>query len=100
MKFIIIILILAIVLIAGCTQQSMKIDFYSCTQDSDCTNVGCGCNCSGCGGFSYDEIINKKYVNEWYQEHNCSPPEFCPAVCCQPMTIVCENNTCGVKLTS
>jgi len=87
-----IILILAITLTAGCVEP--QIDFYSCSQDSDCINVGCGCHCSGCGGFSYDEIINKKYVNEWYQEHNCSPPQVCPMVCCPAMKIICEDNVC------
>jgi hypothetical protein len=72
-------------------------EMKSCESPEDCVPVGCGCSCSGCGGFDYDEIINKKYTEEWYSQQECSPPEICPQVCCQPMEIKCENNVCGVN---
>ena len=68
-----------------------------CEFDSDCVPVGCVCTCSGCGGFSYEDIINKKYTNAWYYQKNCKPAEICPMVCCGPTKAVCENNMCVVK---
>ena len=68
-----------------------------CTSAKDCVPVMCSCHCSGCGGFSYEDIVNKKYVDKWYKEHNCSPAIACPMVCCPPVIKVCEDNTCKVK---
>ena len=103
MKIIISILILAVLLVAGCAQEEVdysQIDFYSCNNASDCVPVDCSCSCSGCGGFSYDEIINKKYVEEWYEMKGCSSPQICPMVCCSPMKIVCDEGRCDVLLGS
>jgi hypothetical protein len=71
-----------------------------CVLASDCIPVACECHCSGCGGFSYEEIINKEHLNEWYEQHHCSPPVSCPNVCCQPMEIVCHDNRCKVKFVT
>ena len=105
MKLIIIVSVLAVVLIAGCSQYFVqeekdfsKIDFYSCMKASDCVPVDCGGGCSGGGGFPYDEIINKKYVNEWYQKNTCDEPGVGLTVTCPRMLITCENSTCGVKV--
>lgn len=68
-----------------------------CTSAKDCVPVMCICGCSGCGGFSYEDIVNKNYVDKWYNEHNCSPAMECPEVCCPPVIKVCEDNTCKVK---
>lgn len=68
-----------------------------CVADSDCVPVKCICRCSGCGGFSYEDIVNKKYVDAWYYQQGCKPPQICPAKCCLPRTIACENNVCVVK---
>jgi len=64
MKFLIPILILVIVFIAGCTEQSLTdIDFYSYTQDSDCIKVKGGC--CGCSAGGTATAINKNFEKEW-----------------------------------
>jgi len=68
-----------------------------CEHSSDCVPVGCECTCSGCGGFSYEDIVNKKYVDTWYNQQGCEPVQICPEVCCPRTTINCENNMCVVK---
>lgn len=68
-----------------------------CDTTSDCVPVGCRCHCSGCGGFSYEDVVNKDYVDKWYDEHNCSPARVCPEVCCTPVVTACEDNSCKVK---
>ncbi len=68
-----------------------------CITSDDCVPVGCRCHCSGCGGFSYEDIVNTNYVDKWYEDHNCSPAMECPSVCCSPVFVACENNTCLVK---
>jgi len=68
-----------------------------CESKNDCVPVGCGCSCSGCGGFSYEDVINKKFFDQWYQQHNCEPPRICLMVCCPQTTIVCENNRCAAE---
>lgn len=62
-------------------------------------SVECGCSCSGCGGFSYSDIVNKKYADKWYEKHNCerSYPRLCPMVCCPARTLTCNFFMCGVK---
>ena len=72
-------------------------DMKYCTSADDCAPVDCGCSCSGCGGFSYDDIVNKKYVDAWYYQQGCKSAEICPMVCCSPKTIACEDNYCIVK---
>jgi len=100
-----IILIITFLLIAGeflyykylfwksVTIEEMK----HCTSSEECVPVGCICRCSGCGGFSSEDVVNKKYVEAWYYKKGCKPPEICPMVCCKPVTIECENNLCVVK---
>ena len=79
-------------------QMVKKVDpMVACLTVDDCVAVDCGCSCSGCGGFSYDTVVNKKYEGVWYYERSCEKPELCPQVCCKPAEIVCENNMCGVR---
>ena len=73
--------------------QTMKY----CINDNDCTPVDCGCSCSGCGGFSYDDVVNKKYADAWYSQQCCKPAKICPLVCCPLRKVSCENNVCVVK---
>ena len=72
-------------------------EMRKCDTADDCVPVGCKCDCSGCGGFSSEDIVNKKYEDAWYQNHKCEKLQLCLEVCCQPRTIVCENNVCGSK---
>ncbi|MDD5221492.1 MAG: hypothetical protein PHV47_02750 [Candidatus Pacebacteria bacterium] len=74
------------------TPEEMRV----CDVNEDCIPVGCNCTCSGCGGFSYEDIINKEYKNDWYAQNNCSEPEICPMVCCEPAEIRCLNNQCSI----
>jgi hypothetical protein len=67
-----------------------------CETESDCIPVGCKCECSGCGGFDYDEVVNKKYVDHWYLNQGCEPPSFCLEVCCPVREIACQNQRCIV----
>jgi len=69
-----------------------------CSIPSDCVPVVCECECSGCGGFDYDDVVNKTMVDKWYQEHCPNDGRQCPQVCCKELTeIACENNTCVVE---
>jgi len=101
------------VLLLGCSQKkddnssNQSVDvrlMYSCSDASDCVAVGCGCRCSGCGGFSFDEIINKDYTDHWHELKGCEQadpdePVICPMVCCTPGEIVCVDGTCGFEAT-
>ena len=69
----------------------------SCSLKEDCIPVGCRCTCNGCGGFSYEEIINNKYETMWYFSHLCKKPEACDTGCCIPSEIACENGLCIVR---
>jgi hypothetical protein len=71
----------------------------TCNTASDCVPVGCRCTCSGCG-FSYEDIVNVEYADEWYAINGCSEPDVCPEVCCRGETAVCESGSCAVKLES
>ncbi|MBW2262078.1 MAG: hypothetical protein JRG91_08910 [Deltaproteobacteria bacterium] len=71
-------------------------DWKQCHEAEDCVPVGCGCSCSGCGGFSSEDIINKDHEDAWYEKKGCEPAHVCPEVCCPPMTIVCQDGQCGV----
>ncbi|NQU86631.1 MAG: hypothetical protein HQ541_12800, partial [Mariniphaga sp.] len=70
-----------------------------CNTADNCVVVACGCDCSGCGGFSYDDVVNKNYKDKWYEENNCKDifPRMCPEVCCPKREKVCKNNICKVK---
>ncbi|MCX6750530.1 MAG: hypothetical protein NTZ83_03665 [Candidatus Pacearchaeota archaeon] len=92
---IIILLIIGIYLFALSTISISKMKY--CISKEDCISVDCGCGCSGCGGFSYDDIVNKKYAKAWYLQQGCLPSGVCPEVCCMPRTIECENNACVAK---
>lgn len=70
-----------------------------CETKEDCVVVDCSCSCSGCGGFSYDDAINKKYTEAWYTKNLCTKSRVCPTECCPRSEIVCENNLCIVKTT-
>ena len=79
MKLLISILILAIVLIAGCTQQKQptRVIDYSCNIDSDCEikNVGNLC------GY-YPQCVNKDFIP--------NPPELDSVVCGFPAIDGCK----------
>lgn len=68
-----------------------------CFFASDCVAVDCGCVCSGCGGFPYDDVINKKYEDIWYEQQGCAKEKMCLTACCSPRSIACEKNVCVVK---
>lgn len=68
----------------------------SCDMNSDCIPVSCTCDCSGCGGFPYEDVVNKDYVDKWYQKEHCTKPKVCLMVCCAPRKAVCENSACVV----
>lgn len=108
-------LLSTIVFLSGCTQQPADATpepsqtetptpvpletMKYCESDEDCVPVTCSCYCSGCG-FPYEEIVNKKFVNEWYSQQECEIPTVCLEVCCPgPAGVKCENNQCKVKLT-
>jgi hypothetical protein len=80
-------------------RPSPPIAFHYCEDANDCVPVGCDCDCSGCG-FSYEDIINKDTVDDWYALEGCQPADACPEVCCRGETTVCEDNVCKVKLAS
>ena len=68
-----------------------------CDTPADCAPVSCGCSCSGCGGFDYEEIVRTGCVADWYADHACAPPTICPLVCCPERTVTCVNHMCGVS---
>ncbi len=70
------------------------VDMHECSSASDCVAVGCSCSCSGCGGFSSDDVINRASEQQWYEEQQCEPAHVCPEVCCPPRTIQCEAGRC------
>jgi len=70
-------------------------EMRTCDTAADCVPVGCACHCSGCGGFSSEDIVNKKYEDLWYESHACEKDRMCLEVCCQPLTLICENALCG-----
>ena len=63
---------------AGCGDEcNLLANMRSCSSAGDCTPVGCSCTCSGCGGFSYEDVVNKKCRDRWYEEHDCKPAKIC-----------------------
>ncbi|MFH1506006.1 MAG: hypothetical protein ABIE94_03360 [archaeon] len=91
--------VVAVLFVAGCqvTEPVHLEAMKYCTSADECVPVGCTCGCSGCGGFSYEDIVNEEYVDEWYSLQGCEPVDTCPEVCCMAATIACENNVCVVK---
>lgn len=74
------------------TAEAMR----QCQTAADCVPVACTCTCSGCGGFSSEDIINKHSEQAWYQQHQCNPSRvICPDVCCRSRRLVCEAGRCG-----
>ncbi len=71
-------------------------EWKACHEAEDCVAVGCSCSCSGCGGFSSEDVISKDFEEAWYEEKGCERVHVCPEVCCDPMTIVCQDGLCGV----
>lgn len=71
-------------------------EWKACHEAEDCVAVGCTCSCSGCGGFSFKDVISKDFEEAWYEEKGCERVHVCPEVCCDPMTIVCQDGLCGV----
>jgi hypothetical protein len=73
------------------TEEEMR----TCDSVDDCVPVGCSCECSGCGGFSSEDIVNRKYEDLWYEIHACEKEKVCLEVCCPDRALVCENGLCG-----
>jgi hypothetical protein len=71
-------------------------DWKACHEPEDCVAVGCGCSCSGCGGFSHEDVVSKDFEEAWYEKKGCEPATVCPQVCCPPMSIVCQDGQCAV----
>lgn len=95
---IVLIAVVAVIILLSAPRENITLSqMKSCQTADDCVAVGCGCTCSGCGGFSYEDIVNKDFVDQWYSQKGCQPAEVCPAVCCKPRTKVCENSVCMVK---
>ena len=92
---VVIFMVSLVLVVSGCTQ--IPEDIRYCEKAEDCVHVGCSCGCSGCGGFDYDDVVNKKYEDLWYMQENCSKTKTCLMVCCPPRYVDCENNTCVVK---
>lgn len=69
----------------------------ACQTASDCVPVRCRCKCSGCGGFAYDDVVNKAHENEWYERKGCPKQVACAEVCCVPSRLACEAGQCVVK---
>jgi hypothetical protein len=67
-----------------------------CETESDCIPVGCKCDCSGCGGFDYEEVVNKEYVDQWYLDQGCVPTSICLEECCPGREVACQNQRCLV----
>jgi hypothetical protein len=72
-------------------------DPKACETAEDCVPVACFCECSGCGGFFYQDIVNRESVDAWYEEHGCEPATACAEVCCEPSKVVCEDGGCAVR---
>jgi hypothetical protein len=70
-------------------------EMRTCDAAADCVPVGCACHCSGCGGFSSEDIVNKTCEDLWYERHACEKEKMYLEVCCQPRTLVCEKGLCG-----
>ncbi|MBN1162679.1 prepilin-type N-terminal cleavage/methylation domain-containing protein [Patescibacteria group bacterium] len=68
-----------------------------CESSEECEPVGCACKCSGCGGFDYEDVVNVRYVDAWYDKVECSVPAGCMDRCCPPREVVCLDNRCGVR---
>jgi hypothetical protein len=67
-----------------------------CEGAEDCVSVGCTCDCVGCGGFSYQDVVNAEFEADWYDNAQCAKPDICPEVCCSPRKILCTENICQV----
>jgi hypothetical protein len=75
----------------------LKVDFYSCSQDSDCITVKG--DCCGCGAGGTATAINKNFEKGWYEKL----PKDC--ICIQVMSnhpscfkeARCINNKCVLK---
>ena len=97
-------LIALLLFLTACSvKQNVSLEeMKSCNTKEDCVVVDCGCSCSGCGGFSYDDAVNKEYEKSWYLANNCekTADKKCPEVCCLAAELVCENNQCMVKRIS
>ena len=74
-------------------------EMVGCATAADCVPAECSGHCSGCGGFSFEEIINKKSEKAWYYQKGCRKPlpgeMLVPMVCCSPGEIVCAKGNCA-----
>lgn len=73
-------------------------DMTACDTADDCVTVACACKCSGCGGFYFEDVVNKAFEEWWYEEKGCKKANVCPEVCCPgKMTLACAEGRCVVE---
>ncbi len=80
--------------VEGARDRATAQDWRACTTTDDCAIVRCSCSCSGCGGFSADDIVHGDHVQDWYSAAGCSEALICPMVCCPPSELACLEGQC------
>ena len=80
--------------IDGAQARAEAEGWRACETVDDCSIVRCGCSCSGCGGFSADDLVNVAHVDDWYTAAGCNEALICPMVCCPPRELVCHQGQC------
>ena len=82
---------------SGDAAPSTADDMKACDTTDDCVTVACACKCSGCGGFYFEDVVNKVFEERWYEEKGCTKANVCPEVCCPgKMTLACAEGRCVV----
>lgn len=66
-----------------------------CRTAGDCVPVTCRCGCSGCGGFAFQDVVNRRYERWWYRTRGCTRGG-CYRRCCPPRRLVCRRGLCTV----
>ena len=97
---IVVLIALAIVVLINHRDRQIFVsitEMKACVVDSDCVPVGCNCWCSGGDGFSYEEIVNQQYIDEWYLQQGCEPTYACLEEECPPVRAVCRDHVCVVE---
>lgn len=75
--------------------EKENVNLRTCKSAQDCIPVACRHSCGGCGGFDYDDIINKKFETEWYSDAGCYGFGSGPDVCCPSREVTCIASKCG-----
>ncbi len=86
--------------IEGARAEATALGWRACESTTDCAIVRCGCSCSGCGGFSADDLVHEDHVQDWYDRAGCSEAMICPMVCCPPSELVCQQGQCTAISTA